>query len=106
MPKLTVTGHDFLPNRQRRTFADVVSDSEQPFDGVLDFFVCGDRQLRCKTARLIRSKSRWTNSRMAPNGHDRRWQRNQACSICSSHRERWLTMPMTSPLSGNRKPSP
>ncbi len=45
MPKLTVTGHDFLPNRQRRTFADVVSDSEQPFDGVLDFFVCGDRQL-------------------------------------------------------------
>jgi len=44
MPKLTVTGHDFLPKRQRRTFAEVVNDSEQPFDAALDYFVCGGRQ--------------------------------------------------------------
>jgi len=44
MPKLTVTGHDFLPNRQRRTFADVVSDLEQPLDSVHDLSICGGQQ--------------------------------------------------------------
>ena len=44
MPKLNTSRHDLLQDRQRRTFAHVVSDSEQPFDSVLDFFVCGDRQ--------------------------------------------------------------
>ena len=45
--------------------------------------------VRGKTPRLIKSKSRWTNARRAPDGHDRRWRRNQAYSICSIHRERW-----------------
>ena len=44
MPKLTVNHHDFLPNRQRRTFADVVNDSEQPFDSVHDLSICGGQQ--------------------------------------------------------------
>ena len=44
MAKLTVTGHDFLPNRQRRAFADVMSDLEQPFDAVLDLSIYEGQQ--------------------------------------------------------------
>ena len=42
MSKLTTTRHDFLQDRQGRMFADVLNDSEQPSDDVLDFFICGD----------------------------------------------------------------
>jgi hypothetical protein len=38
MSKLTITRHDFIQDRQARMFADVLDDSEQPFDAVLDFF--------------------------------------------------------------------
>jgi hypothetical protein len=44
MPKLTVTRHDFLPNHRRRRFAEMVNDSEQPFDAALDYFVCGGQE--------------------------------------------------------------
>jgi hypothetical protein len=44
MFKLNTSRHDFLQDRQGRTFADVLNDSEQPFDAVLDFFFCGGRQ--------------------------------------------------------------
>ena len=44
MPKLTTTRHDFLQDRQRRTFTDVLNDLKRPFDKVLDFFICGGRQ--------------------------------------------------------------
>ena len=37
MLKLTTTRHDFPQDRQGRMFADVLNDSEQPFDVVLDF---------------------------------------------------------------------
>ncbi len=46
MPKLTITRHDFLQDRQGRTFADVLNDPEQPFDAVFDFFNDQDRQRR------------------------------------------------------------
>ena len=42
MPKLTATRHDSLQDRQGRTFADVLNDSEQ--DAVIDHFICGDGQ--------------------------------------------------------------
>ena len=44
MTKLTATHHDFLLNRPRRTFADVLNHSKQPFDAVVDFFIHGGRQ--------------------------------------------------------------
>ncbi len=44
MTTLTAIRHDFVPNRQRRTFADVLNHSEQPFDPILDFFIYGGRQ--------------------------------------------------------------
>ena len=46
MPKLTTTHHDFLQDRQERTFTDVLNDPRQPVDTVLDFSICeGRRQL-------------------------------------------------------------
>jgi len=41
-----ITRETFLADRQGRTFADVLSDPEQPFDDVLDFFNDKDRQRR------------------------------------------------------------
>ncbi len=41
MIKLPTARHDVFHDRQGRTFADVVNDSEQPFNAVLDVFVCG-----------------------------------------------------------------
>ena len=41
MPKLTTTRHDCLQDHQRKRFADVLNNSQQPFDAVLDFFTCG-----------------------------------------------------------------
>jgi hypothetical protein len=52
MPKVRVTRIDFLEDRQGKTFADVVSDTEQPFDKVLEFFEDDDRQRRMDEAEL------------------------------------------------------
>ncbi len=52
MPKARVTRDDFLRDRQGTTFADVVNDSEQPFDIVLEFFNDGDRQRRMEESEL------------------------------------------------------
>lgn len=46
MSKVTLTRKQFLEDRQGRTFADVVNDSEQPFAEVLKFFNDQDRQRR------------------------------------------------------------
>jgi hypothetical protein len=46
MPRVIITRQDFLQDRQGRAFADLVNDPEQPFDVVLDFFNCEDRQRR------------------------------------------------------------
>jgi hypothetical protein len=46
MRKVILTRHDFLQDRQGRTFADVLNDPEQPFDAVLAFFNDEDRQRR------------------------------------------------------------
>jgi hypothetical protein len=46
MAKVVITREDFLQDRQGRTFADVLNDSEQPFDEVLEFFNDEARQHR------------------------------------------------------------
>lgn len=46
MRNVIITRHDFLQDRQGRTFADVLNDPEQPFDEVLDFFNEENRQRR------------------------------------------------------------
>ena len=46
MPKITIARHDFLQDRQGRTFADVVNDPRHPFDTILDFFNDEHRQRR------------------------------------------------------------
>jgi hypothetical protein len=52
MPKLTIARHDFLQDRQGRTFADVLNDSEQPFDAVLNFFKDENRQRRMEESEI------------------------------------------------------
>jgi hypothetical protein len=52
MPQVNITRHDFLQDRQGRTFADVLNDSEQPFDEVLEFFNEEHRQLRMEEAEI------------------------------------------------------
>lgn len=52
MSHVSVTRQDFLADRQGRTFADVVNDPEQPFDAVLEFFNCEDRQRRMVESEL------------------------------------------------------
>ena len=44
MRKPTISRHDFLQDRQGRTFADVLNDPEPPFDAVIDFSICEGRQ--------------------------------------------------------------
>jgi len=46
MPTVTITREEFLQDRQGRTFADVLGDTEQPFDDVLQFFNDEGRQRR------------------------------------------------------------
>lgn len=51
MPRtVRITRNEFLEDRQGRTFADVLGDSEQPFDDVLAFFDDADRQRRMEDA--------------------------------------------------------
>ena len=45
-----ITRHEFLEDRQGRTFADVLDDREQPFDEVLAFFDDAERQRRMEDA--------------------------------------------------------
>jgi len=52
MSSVAITKADFLENRIGRTFADVVSDPEQPFDEVLEFFSDADRQRRMEEAEI------------------------------------------------------
>jgi len=52
MPTVTVSRDDFLKDRQGRTFADVVKDTEQPFDDILEFFSDQKRQRRMEESEL------------------------------------------------------
>lgn len=52
MPNSMVTKAEFLEDRQGRTFADVVNDSAQPFNEVLDFFNNADRQRRMEESEM------------------------------------------------------
>jgi len=55
--KASVTREDFLEDRQGKTFADVVNDSEQPFDSVLEFFNDEARQRRMEESELHHDRS-------------------------------------------------
>ena len=53
MPRaVRITRNKFLEDRQGRTFADVLDDSEQPFDDVLAFFDDPERQSRMENAEI------------------------------------------------------
>ena len=52
MAKVKITREDFLQDRQGRTFSDVLSDRNQPFDAVLEFFSDRDRQRRMEESEL------------------------------------------------------
>jgi hypothetical protein len=47
-----LTRKEFLKDRQGRTFSDVLEDTEQPFDDVLAFFDCAERQRRMEEAEI------------------------------------------------------
>jgi hypothetical protein len=49
---ITITSDEFLADRQGRTFADVVTGSERPFEEALKFFNDGDRQRRMEESEL------------------------------------------------------
>ena len=57
MSSVTITRQDFLQNRQGKTFADVVNDSEQPFDAVLEFFNDPQRQQRMEESEIHHDRS-------------------------------------------------
>ncbi len=57
MAKARVTRNDFLEDRQGKTFADVLNDSKQPFDRVLEFFDDPDRQRRMEESELHHDRS-------------------------------------------------
>lgn len=52
MAKVIIRREDFQQDRQGRTFADVLGDSQQPFDEVLAFFNDQDRQRRMEESEL------------------------------------------------------
>src|SRR5205809_167911 len=52
MTRVTITRDEFLEDRQGRTFADVLSDSQQPFKEVLTFFEDADRQRRMEESEV------------------------------------------------------
>jgi hypothetical protein len=49
---IAITQQQFLEDRQGRTFADVVEDSEQPFNQVLTFFSDENRQRRMEESEI------------------------------------------------------
>ena len=60
MRPVNITREIFLEDRQGRTFADVVDDTEQPFEEVLEFFSDADRQRRMEEAEeKIRVIQKW-----------------------------------------------
>ena len=52
MANTRIARADFLEDVQGKTFADVVNDSNQPFDVVFDFFSDADRQRRMEESEL------------------------------------------------------
>ena len=52
MAKVRITRDEFLADRQGKTFADVVNDSKQPSNTVLEFFSDADRQRRMEESEL------------------------------------------------------
>lgn len=52
MPGATITQEEFLSDRQGRTFADVVNDSDYPFTDLLQFFQDEDRQRRMEDSEI------------------------------------------------------
>lgn len=52
-----ITKKQFLADTQGRTFVDVVDDSEQPFDAVLNFFSSADRQRRMEESEIHHDRS-------------------------------------------------
>ena len=52
MQSVKITRKNFLEDIQGRTFADVVNDSEQPFDAVLEFFNNDNRQRRMEESEI------------------------------------------------------
>jgi hypothetical protein len=48
----TISRDEFLSDRQGRTFLDVVTKSEKPFDAALAFFNDGDRQRRMEESEI------------------------------------------------------
>ncbi len=52
MEKSRVTRDDFLEDSQGKTFSDVVNDSDQPFDSILEFFADSGRQRRMEESEL------------------------------------------------------
>jgi hypothetical protein len=57
MARVRVTRDDFLEEPQGKTFTDVLNDSEQPFDCVIDFFDDADRQRRMEESELHHDRS-------------------------------------------------
>lgn len=52
MSKVAITREDFLCDRQGRTFADVLTDPQQPFEQVLAFFSDESRQRRMEESEI------------------------------------------------------
>jgi hypothetical protein len=52
MLNLTMIRHASLQDRQRRTFANVLTDLGRPFGAVIDFFICGGRQRRMRESEV------------------------------------------------------
>jgi hypothetical protein len=52
MAGVVITRQDFLQDRQGRRFADVLNDSGQPFDAVLDFLSSEERQRRMQESEI------------------------------------------------------
>ena len=52
MPSVIITRDKFLEDLQGRTFSDVVKDTDQPFEAVLEFFNSVDRQRRMEESEI------------------------------------------------------
>ena len=57
MKSIAITREVFGEDPQGRTFADVMKDSDQPFDAVLEFFNDPDRQRRMEESELHHDRS-------------------------------------------------
>ena len=95
MIKLTATRHAFLPNRQRRTFADVLDHSEQPLDAVLDFFSCGGRPRPMQHAETHQERIPLAEH---PHGSKRSRQAVDGAARLSMERHGWKQTGTKSPL--------